>query len=78
MTTGVMLEVAKESTRCESYEEAQQILMERNININDDTLRQAKNTVGGIVFNNDVVAVMKHGTSSTVENLDSLALGWLR
>ena len=56
MTVGVMLEVAKESTRCESFEEAQKILEERNIIINDDTMRKVTNTIGGIVFNNDISA----------------------
>jgi hypothetical protein len=54
MTVGVMLEVAKESTRCESFEEAQKILEARNIKINDDTMRQVTNTIGGIVFGNEV------------------------
>jgi hypothetical protein len=57
MTVGTMLEIAKESTRCESYEEAEKILKERtSININDDTMRQVTNTVGTIVFNNDTKA----------------------
>jgi hypothetical protein len=56
MTLGVMLAVAKESIRCESFEEAQKILEERNIIINDDTMRQVTNVIGGIVFNNDVKA----------------------
>jgi ribosomal protein L22 len=56
MTVGVMLEIAKESSRCESYEEAEKTLRERtSIRINDDTMRQVTNTVGSIVFNNDVI-----------------------
>ncbi|MDR2140553.1 MAG: hypothetical protein LBR11_01950 [Deltaproteobacteria bacterium] len=55
VTIRAMLEIAKESTRCESYEEAQKNLQERtNIVINDDTMRKITNTIGKIVFDNDV------------------------
>jgi hypothetical protein len=55
ITVGAMLEIAKESTRCESYEDAEQILKERtSIQINDDTMRHVTNTLGTIVFNNDI------------------------
>jgi hypothetical protein len=55
MTIGAMLEIAKESSRCESYEEAEKILKEKtSVNINDDTMRHVTNTVGSLVFNNDV------------------------
>ncbi|MDR3135112.1 MAG: hypothetical protein LBU69_03345 [Deltaproteobacteria bacterium] len=46
MTVGAMLEVSKESTRCESYEEAEKILTEKTgVRINDDTMRQVTNTL---------------------------------
>jgi hypothetical protein len=55
ITVAAMLEIAKESTRCESYEEAEQILKEMtSIQINDDTMRKVTNTIGTIVYNNDV------------------------
>jgi hypothetical protein len=57
MTVGLMLEIAKESSRCESYEEAERILAKRGrVYVNDDTMRQVTNAVGAIVFNNDVSA----------------------
>jgi hypothetical protein len=60
LTVGAMLEVAKESTRCESYEDAESILLEKiGVKINDDTMRQVTNTIGSIVYNNDVNAAEK-------------------
>jgi hypothetical protein len=57
MTVGAMLEIAKESSRCESYEEAEKILRERtSVKINDDTMRKVTNKVGTIVFDNDTKA----------------------
>ncbi|MDR1085671.1 MAG: hypothetical protein LBP22_12655 [Deltaproteobacteria bacterium] len=56
ITIGAMLEIAKESSRCESYEEAEQILKEKTkINTNDDTMRHVTNIIGAIVFNNDMM-----------------------
>ena len=56
MTVGAMLAVAKESARCESFEDAQKLLEGRKMIINDDTMRQVTNAIGGIVFNNGLKA----------------------
>jgi hypothetical protein len=58
MTVGTMLTIAKEAIRCESFEEAQKILKERSdIDVNDDTIRLVTNTIGSLVYNNDLKAV---------------------
>ncbi|MDR1111570.1 MAG: hypothetical protein LBP92_12995 [Deltaproteobacteria bacterium] len=55
MTVAAMLVIAKESTRSESYEEAEKILKERSqIETNDDTMRKVTNTIGKMVFENDI------------------------
>jgi hypothetical protein len=55
ITIAAMLEIAKESSRCESYEEAEQILREKTmILVNDDTIRLVTNEIGRIVFDNDM------------------------
>jgi hypothetical protein len=57
ITPAAMLDIAMEATRCESYEDAEQILRERsNIKINDDTMRKVTNTIGSMVFKNEVDA----------------------
>ncbi|MDR3153902.1 MAG: hypothetical protein LBW85_06450 [Deltaproteobacteria bacterium] len=56
-TVAAMLEIARESTRRDSYEEAQKILKERTrIDCNDDAMRKITNAIGGIVFRNDMAA----------------------
>jgi hypothetical protein len=56
ITVGAMLEIAKESARCDSYEEAERTLRDRTgLKVNDDTLREVTNTVGAIVFCNDAI-----------------------
>ena len=58
MTVGTMLTITKEAIRCESFEETQNILKERSgIKINDDTIRMVTNTIGTLVYNNDMTAV---------------------
>jgi hypothetical protein len=60
MTLGTMLEIAKWSSRSESYQEAEDIIREyTRIEVNDDTMRQVTNTIGTIVFENDVMAAEK-------------------
>jgi hypothetical protein len=55
ITVGAMLEIAKESSRRESYEDAEKTLKEKtSIIINDDTMRLVTNAIGGLVYNNDV------------------------
>jgi hypothetical protein len=55
VSIGAMLEIVRESTRCESYEDAQKILQERSdIIINDDIMRKITNVIGTLVFNNEV------------------------
>jgi hypothetical protein len=55
MTVAVMLEIAREACRSHSYEEAEQKLRERTcIRLNDDSIRAVTNTVGELVFANDV------------------------
>jgi hypothetical protein len=55
LTLPVMLEIANECTKSESYQDAEENLYEKfKINVNDDTMRQVTNTVGTIVFNNDM------------------------
>jgi hypothetical protein len=55
MTLPVMLEIARESIRCESYEDAQHLLKRGfGIDINDDTMRKVTNSIGTLVFNNDL------------------------
>ncbi|MDR0550264.1 MAG: hypothetical protein LBI10_12790 [Deltaproteobacteria bacterium] len=61
ITIAAMLEIAKESTRCESYEDAEQILKEKTaIHINDDTMRKVTNHIGRLVFDNDVKTAEYH------------------
>jgi hypothetical protein len=55
ITVAAMLVIAKESMRSESYEEAEKILKERSqIETNDDTMRKVTNTIGKMVFENDI------------------------
>jgi hypothetical protein len=55
MTLSVMLAIARESIRCESYEDAQQLLKKNfNIQTNDDTMRKVTNCIGTLVFKNDL------------------------
>jgi hypothetical protein len=55
MTIGLMLEIAKECTRCESYEESEKILKEKlKIQINDDSMRRVTNTLGTIIFDKEM------------------------
>jgi hypothetical protein len=55
MTIPVMLAIVRESVRCESYEDAQQILKDHlRIETNDDTMRKVTNCIGTLVYNNDV------------------------
>jgi hypothetical protein len=55
LTVATMLEIAKESSRCESYEEAEKILRERTrIDTNDDTMRKVTNIIGKLVFQKDM------------------------
>ncbi|MDR1041296.1 MAG: hypothetical protein LBR80_14255 [Deltaproteobacteria bacterium] len=53
MTLAAMLKTAKEACLADSYENAQNRLMESGIDINDDTIRAVINTVGGVVFDNE-------------------------
>jgi hypothetical protein len=55
MTVPAMLEVSREACLSDSFEEAEQRLRQRtNISINDDTIRKITNTVGSIIYNNDI------------------------
>jgi hypothetical protein len=56
MTIAAMLKTTKEACLADSYENAQDRLMESGININDDTIRAVINTIGGIVFDNERIA----------------------
>jgi hypothetical protein len=53
MTVGAMLIVAKEAVDCDSYEQAQGRLLQRGIEVNDDTIRAVTNTIGNLVFENE-------------------------
>jgi hypothetical protein len=54
MTIATMLEVARISSKGESFEDAEQDLKRyTDININDDTMRQITNVIGSIIFSND-------------------------
>ena len=55
ISISAMLEIAYEAIRSDSYEDAQQSLQRStHIKVNDDTMRQVTNTIGTLVFNNDV------------------------
>ncbi|MDR1079371.1 MAG: hypothetical protein LBQ79_00025 [Deltaproteobacteria bacterium] len=56
MTIAAMLKTTKEACLADSYENAQDRLLESGINVNDDTIRAVVNTVGGIVFENDRIS----------------------
>jgi hypothetical protein len=54
-TLPAMLEIAKEASRGESYEDTERLLREKtDIAVNDDTIRAVTNAIGAIVYNNDV------------------------
>jgi hypothetical protein len=49
-----MLEIAKDASRGESYEDTERLLREKtSIRVNDDTIRAVTNAIGAIVFAND-------------------------
>ncbi|MDR2459496.1 MAG: hypothetical protein LBE38_01745 [Deltaproteobacteria bacterium] len=55
MTIPVMLTITKEALRCGSYEETEQMLIEKtHIRVNDDTIRKVTDTIGEMVFKNDL------------------------
>jgi hypothetical protein len=55
MTIEAMLAVAKEASYCESYEDTEQTIKSlTKICTNDDTIRVITNTIGNIVFANDM------------------------
>jgi hypothetical protein len=54
ITVAAMLDIARESCRIPSYEEAEQILKEHSsIVINDDTMRSVSNALGALIYAND-------------------------
>jgi hypothetical protein len=60
MTLPTMHVVAKAAVRSNSYEEAEQILKELTaVKINDDTIRKVTNSLGTMVFNNDLAQTNK-------------------
>jgi hypothetical protein len=55
MTLPVMRTAAEAAVRAGSYEEAEQILRElTNVKVNDDTIRKVTNSLGAMVFKNDL------------------------
>jgi hypothetical protein len=55
ITIAAMLEIALKSCQMRSYEEAEQLLkFQSGIVVNDDTVRAVSNTVGALVYANDV------------------------
>jgi hypothetical protein len=53
MTVGAMLLTAKLAVMCDSYEQAQSRLLQRDIDVNDDAVRAITNNIGRLVFDNE-------------------------